>query len=511
MKIVVVGAGVGGLVAALELARRGCDVTVIEKAAVPGGKMRRVTVGGCDINCGPTVFTMRWVFDGLFRDLGLEFADHVALQPVDVIARHAWPGGATLDLFADRRRSEEAIAQFAGPDEARAYREFCRVAGRLYTTLWPTFIAAAKPNPLSLVSRIAKRDPSGLALVNPNTTLWQGLSRLFRDPRLRQLFGRYATYCGSSPFAAPAMLMLVAHVEQEGVWLIDGGMAGLARVLSDLAIDAGASFRLATRVTRIETASGRVTAVQTDAGDRIAADAVVFNADAGALAAKLFGSDAADAAGPVPSSARSLSAITFAALARPRGVPLVRHNVFFSENYPAEFEDIFLRKRVPRRPTVYVCAEDRDDTGASPDTPERLLCLVNAPATGDRPDAGFGPAEIEQCQADMQNLLADCGLTLRLTPQETAVTTPRAFEALFPGTGGALYGRNAHGWAASFQRPGAKTRIAGLYLAGGSIHPGPGVPMAALSGRLAAATLLADRASTRPFRRAAMLGGTSTR
>jgi 1-hydroxycarotenoid 3,4-desaturase len=184
--------------------------------------------------------------------------------------------------------------------------------------------------------------------------------------------------------------------------------------------------------------------------------------------------------------------------------------VFFSRDYRAEFDDLFRRNRLPRNPTVYVCAQDRGDAGdAPPAGAERLLCLVNAPATGEH-----GPTdslEIAQCEASTFELLARCGLEVARTPETSVLTTPADFAQLFPATGGALYGRASHGWRASFQRPSAHTRIPGLYLAGGSTHPGAGVPMAALSGAMAATALAADWASTSRLHAVGMRGGMSTR
>jgi 1-hydroxycarotenoid 3,4-desaturase len=190
-------------------------------------------------------------------------------------------------------------------------------------------------------------------------------------------------------------------------------------------------------------------------------------------------------------------------------MPLPRHSVFFSRDYAAEFEDVFTHGRLPREPTVYVCAQDRLEPAGPPATTERLLCLVNAPADGDR--VARAPKEIDGCRDRMFAFLARCGLKVTSEEQATCATTPADFERLFPATGGALYGAATHGWNASFRRPGSGTRLPGLYLAGGSAHPGAGVPMAAISGRLAARQVLSHLASTSAWRLAAMPGGTSTR
>ena len=506
-RVAVIGAGIGGLVAALELASRGLHVTVLERAAAPGGKMREVEVGGARLDAGPTVFTMRWVFEEIFAAAGASFAEHLALYPADILARHAWSGGERLDLFADLERSADAIGAFAGPAEARGFRMFCERAGRIYRTLDHAFIRSPRPSLPGLIRGAGVRNLGG---ISPFTTMWRALGEHFRDPRLRQLFGRYATYCGSSPFLAPATLMLVAHVEQDGVWLVEGGMHRIAAALARLAVRRGATFRYGADVTEIAVAGGRVAGVSLATGERIEADALVCNADVAALASGQLGREASSAVPAIPRSARSLSALTWVLAAETEGFPLLRHTVFFSDDYPAEFEDIIRHARLPAAPTVYVCAQDRDDRGAgAPDGPERLLCLVNAPATGD--SHPLSATEIRQCEERTFSQLQRCGLQVRRKREATVTTTPADFNRLFPGTGGALYGQASHGWAASFQRPGARSRLPGLYLAGGSTHPGPGVPMAALSGRMAAASLLADLASTSLSRRTATLGGMLTR
>lgn len=484
--VVVIGAGIGGLAAAIRVAARGIRVTLLERSGYPGGKMREVQVAGAQIDSGPTVVTMRWVFDDLFAAAGARLDDYLSLRPVEVLARHAWSEDERLDLYTDIDRSAEAIGDFAGAEQARLFRAFCARASDMYRTLEHAFIQLAEPTPLSLVL------DSGLipvARLKPYSTLWQDLGRFFPDPRLRQLFGRYATYVGSSPFRAPPTLGIVAHVEQAGVWSVDGGIHQLPKACAALAQERGVKLCYHSGVREILVERKRVVGVQLETGERIQADAVLCNADVAALSAGSFGAASRRAVSAHPRSARSLSAVTFCVNAKTHGFPLVRHNVFFCRDYAEEFNAIFGRGELPREPTVYVCAQDRNDD-SEVQGPERLLCLVNAPARGDiKP---FTSEEIEQCEEQTFNLLRRCGLRADISPERRVITTPTEFERMFPATGGALYGRTSHGWRGPFSRSAARSRLAGLYLAGGSVHPGPGVPMAAISGRLAAEAILKD-------------------
>ncbi len=266
-RIVVIGAGIGGLVSALLLAARGLDVTVVEAADAPGGKMREVAVGGRRLDAGPTVMTMRWVFDRVFTEAGARLDDHLTLTPASILARHAWSENERLDLFADRAASADAIAAFAGPAEGRNYLAFCDQARGLHDALKDSFMARERPSLLGLVQHAGIAGLRQLWGASPFGTLWDALGHSFQDPRLRQLFGRYATYCGSSPFAAPATLMLVAHVEQEGVWLVEGGMHRLARTLAALAEAKGATLRYGEAVSEILVEGGRAAGVRL-AGER---------------------------------------------------------------------------------------------------------------------------------------------------------------------------------------------------------------------------------------------------
>ena len=509
-RVVVVGAGIGGLVASLLLAARGLPVTLVEAAEGPGGKMRPLEIDGVPLDTGPTVFTMRWVFDELLQEVGSSCeAALPPLEPLQVLARHAWRAdGSQLDLLADRQSSAEAIAAFANPAEGRRYLDFCDEAARVYKRLEGPHIRSTRPSFARMVADLGAGGLATLAGLGPFSSLARTLARRFRDERLRQLFGRYATYCGAAPALAPATLMLVAHVEQAGVWSVRGGMAALAKSMERLARAHGVQVRYGTRCESLECADGRVRALHLSGGERLACDSVVFNGDASALAGLLEPGWKDSAPRPVPARGRSLSAVTWALRARTAGFPLARHNVFFDEDYASEFEDIFVRRRLPRRATVYLCAQDRLDGPPAQAGPERLLALVNAPADGDTRD--FEDPETEACERRCWSLLRECGLQVSPVQESKVVRrTPAQFHQLHPATGGALYGPATHGWMALFRRSGAATSIPGLYLAGGSVHPGPGVPMAAMSGRLAAATLMARLDSTRRSSRVLISGGTS--
>ena len=505
-KVVIVGAGMGGLSSALLLAHQGMDVTVVEAAGQPGGKVHSREVDGVAIDSGPTVFTMRWVFDALLQSVGTSLEAEMQITPLSVLARHFWPDGSQLDLSADARTSEAAIAAWSGGDEARRFKKFCQTTRALYAALEEPMIRAQRPNMGGFMADLGWRGLGVLAQLGPMRNLWQQLGQQFTDPRLRQLFARYATYCGSSPWQAPATLMLIAQVEMDGVWSVQGGMVGMAHALARVARRHGAVFRYYSTCHRIEKRHGRVCGVRLQSGEFLPADRVIFNGDVEALRQGLLGDPAREAV-PKTSPARSLSALTWSMRAPVEPGSLERHNVFFQSDYASEFEDIFHRQRLPERPTVYVCAQDRPQ-GVSAGEPERIFCLVNAPAEG----AGDQLSEeaISQCQERTFQHLKQLGLPLQPTASQCVRTTPKDFHRRFPASGGALYGQATHGWTSIFSRPGSTTPLAGLFLAGGSVHPGPGVPMAVLSGQRAAEAVRASLASINMFQMGATFGGTST-
>jgi 1-hydroxycarotenoid 3,4-desaturase len=423
---------------------------------------------------------------------GCALSQLVTLTREPCLARHFWPDGSRLDLYDDATRNRAAVDAFGGPRALEEFEAFCDEAKALFALFDAPMMRAAEPR-LGALTKAVLSAPRHLSTLSPLATLEGHLKRRFSDPRLRQLFARYATYVGGMPGQSPALLSLIWHAELSGVWRVVGGMHRLAEAMADRILALGGTILLQTDVKGIEVKDGRAHGVRLENGRVLEAPVVVFNGDPRALAEGKLGPAAAQVAPQTRSAKRSLSARvwSFAATPSPE-VPLTHHNVFFGQTPGSEFRDL-AAGLMPRDPTVYLCAEDRGTGAPAPSGPERFEIILNAaPLTEGAPI----DEEVEACRQVTFQTLARFGLRFDPEPPDSALTTPAGFEALFPGSAGALYGQSPHGMTASLRRPRARTLYPGLYLVGGGTHPGAGVPMAALSGQHAAAAILEDLVST---------------
>ncbi len=443
------------------------------------------TVAG-PVDAGPTVLTMKPVFERLFADVGTTLDQHVIFEQEPVLARHFWPDGTSLDLMSDHAASMEQIGHVFGARSATEFDTFCQRAARLFEAFEGPMMQSAAPT-LGGLTGVVLRDPSLIRAMTPHKNLAQMLRGQFTEPKLPQLFARYATYVGGLPGQSPALLSLIWEAERRGVWHVKGGMHQLARAIADLAAQRGAVFHYDTPVNRIEMQDGRAFAVETDAG-RMPVDAVLFNGDPRALETGLLGSAVQGAVPKTATQPRSLSANVYAFAATPtEGFPLAAHNVFFANDPIREY--LPLGKGQPQNdPTLYICAQDRF-AGSLPEGPERFEIILNAPPTQQTTQT---PQETGLCQTLIFNRLAQFGLRFSPAPDVTHLTTPVQFNALFPASMGSLYGRSPRGMMAAFQRPTVRSRIKGLYLVGGGVHPGAGVPMATLCAAHVAGAMILD-------------------
>lgn len=488
----VIGAGFGGLSCAIRLRAAGHNVTLFDAHNWVGGKARAVPSTAGPIDAGPTVLTMRHVFDELFAAAGVGLDDFVTLIEEPTLARHFWPDGTVLDLTSDQTANERAISETFGRQSAVDYTGFSNEAAALFEMFDAPMMQAADPNLVAL-AKTSLSNPAHLGTLSPLAKLERHLRKRFSEPRLAQLFARYATYVGGHPAASPALLSLIWHAESAGVWRVNGGMHSLANALGHVFTQAGGTIRLGTPIEEIVTNSGKVTGVRLKGGEFHGASQVVYAGDPRALATGLLGKAVREVAPQSRTAKRSLSARVWSFAAKLTKDPgLAHHNVFFGKIPGSEFTDI-ARGKMPSDPTIYLCAEDRGTGMSSPEGPERFEIILNsAPLTEAHPIEG----EVTQCRQTTFQTLERFGVSFQAMPPDKALATPKTFENLFPGSAGSLYGQTPHGMTAALQRPRARTAITGLYLAGGGTHPGAGVPMATLSGKHAAEAILKDRALT---------------
>ncbi|MEM9966924.1 MAG: 1-hydroxycarotenoid 3,4-desaturase CrtD [Pseudomonadota bacterium] len=502
--IAVIGAGIGGLAAALRLAHGGARVTVFERHAGPGGKMRTMPSAAGPVDAGPTVLTLKKVFEDLFAQTGSALHRHVTLQQEHVIARHFWPDGTTLDLTSDSAENKANIGRVFGRKSAEDFAKFDTRSAQLFAAFDEPIMQAADPKIVNLIAKVA-RNPALIPLIEGHRSLHSSLLKQFSEPKLAQLFGRYATYIGGRPDASPALLSLIWRAESQGVWHVSGGMHMLAKAIAQRAADCGAQFRYHAHVEQIEMAAGKPAAVVTAEG-RTPIDAVLFNGDPRALRSGMLGKAVKAAIRQKGVTPRSLSACVHSFAAQAQGVPLAAHNVFFCADPHSEF-DALAQDRMPQDATLYVCAQDRF-SGQNPACLERFEIIANAPPVAD--GAPLHAKDREICHTAIMMRLKHFGLRFTPHPEIGSLTMPQQFSALFPASNGALYGRSPHGMMAAFNRPTVRSRIPGLYLVGGGIHPGAGVPMATLCAAHAAEAMLKDLSLTSTSHQAAMPGGTST-
>jgi phytoene desaturase len=482
----VVGAGVGGLAAAARLAAAGHTVTVCEQAPAVGGKLGLLQRDGFRFDTGPSLLTMPQVFAELFADTGAALDTVVDLQRVEPIARYRFADGVQLDATDDledfSRRLDAALAPGSGDD----WRRFMVRAAAIWNAVEGPFLRRPLTGPAQLLRHaVHVRD---LTTIAPHRTLRDLGRRYLRDPRLRLLLDRYATYTGSDPRRAPAALAAVPYAEQAfGAWYVKGGLYRLGQVVRDRAVERGAVVRTGADVASIQLAGGRVAGVRLTGGERLVADAVVANADAAHLYHDLVpDAVAAGARRRLTMAPASLSGFVVLLGVRSTTPAIAHHNVLFPARYDAEFDDIFGPSPQPvADPTLYVSVPR--DPSAAPAGYQAWFVLVNAP----RHEPGRGvdwdtPGLAGRYADRIVTLLAERGLDVgdRVVCRE--VLTPADLQRRTRAVGGAIYGTSSNGRRAAFLRPANRSPVAGLFLVGGSSHPGGGLPLVTLSAKIVA-------------------------
>lgn len=490
--VVIVGGGIGGLSAAIRLAAAGLQVIVLEQNPTIGGKMGRVVADGFHWDTGPSVITMRHVFEDLFSSAGRRLEDYLRLQPIEPLTRYFYPDGTVLDATRNLPRMLEQIGRL-NPRDVEGYLAYLHYVARLHRITGPVFIYD-QPPALRSVLRVS---PLDALRVDGLRTMDQAIQGFVRSPHLRQLLGRFATYVGASPYRAPATLNVIGHVELNGgVWYPTGGVYRIAEAMARLVQELGGEIRTSARVVSIDLASGaakpRVRGVTLADGAQLPAQSVIANVDVAQVYEHLLPPDLTARRRVRRLLAMEPSCSGFILLLGLRRTypHLAHHNIFFSSDYRREFDAIFRQATPASEPTIYIAITSKTDPDHAPSGHENWFVLVNVPALGPAWDWGQNAASYRDCVLDR---LGEFGLDVREHLVAEQMITPLDLERLTGARQGALYGSSSNNRFAAFRRPHNRApEVAGLYFAGGTTHPGGGVPLATLSGRVAAALALRD-------------------
>jgi phytoene desaturase len=492
---VIIGGGIGGLSAAVRLAAAGWRVTILEQNAALGGKMGEMRADGYRWDTGPSVITMRPVFEEAFACAGKRLDDYLELCPVEPLTRYLYPDGTRLDISRELARTAQQIAAVTDdPRDVEGYLAFLAYAARIHRITGDKFIYRDPPTPWQL-ARTPLRD---MPAVDPLRTVDGAARRFVRSPKLRQLLGRFATYVGASPFLAPATLNVIAHVELTGgVWYPRGGIYQIARAFERLAREGGVEIRTAAAVERILVRGGRAVGVALASGDSLLADAVIADVDVATVYERLLPPEGASARRVRHLTGVDTSCSGFILLlgvAR-QYADLAHHNIFFSADSRREFDDIFARGVPPDDPTIYAAITSKTDPDHAPPGCENWFVLVNAPPLSPAYDWTKQAASYRDRVLDK---LAAHGCALREHIVVERMLTPLDLERLTGARRGALYGISSNDRFNALRRPHNRAPdVRGLYFAGGTTHPGGGVPMVTLSGAAAARMVCADAAAQR--------------
>jgi phytoene desaturase len=478
LRVAVIGGGLGGLACAARLSARGHRVTLYEAGASLGGKMNRFEHEGFRFDTGPSLITMPWIFEETFEAAGVSLRDCLEFKRLDPVAEYVWPDGTRFQHSTSLPHWLETLQRIE-PRDVDGFLRFIELGARLFELSSETFLRRPITDPPDWRTLKALKH---LPLRHGWGNYARTVAAHFKSPYLRQMFNRYPTYVGSSPYRCPATLAVIPYIEHAyGGWYVAGGLYRIVEALAEVAARNGAELLCQAPVQHIERHARRVKGVVLQDGRRISADVVIMNGDASALERMLGLREDYS----LPEQQRSLSGfITLAAVKR--DLPgLHHHTVCFSADYAREFKQLVDERSFPQDPTVYVNAPSRSDRSLVPGTGETLFIMANAPAGG-----AWNADDVAQARESVLRRLSQSGFP---DVQDAMLAgdhwTPARIGATYHMPGGAIYGRNSHGWRNAFFRPANRQPTRGLYLVGGSSHPGGGTPTVLLSAKITTALI----------------------
>ena len=470
MKIVVIGAGMGGMTAAARLSRGGHKVSVYEASDQVGGKCRTEWIGKVAFDTGPSLLTLPAVYRDFFQRTGKPMGLVCPIESVNPSFDYRFADGTNVK-FANLSRKEtlDAITASFDAESAGQWDRIMKRAERMWDVSRGPFVESELKSPISLMKRLTfVRD---MKIIAPWKTLRQHADEILKDQRLRYIMDRYATYSGSDPRKAPAVLSTIAFVEESfGAWHVKGGLGNLTTTVHQRALDVGVTFHLNSPVASITTSGNKATGVVLSDGTIVEADAVVANADASLVYSTMItGHKRALKKARKNIKNADVSVAGFSLLLGMRKDPeqvLNHHTILFPENYDAEFDAIFNEGKPVEKPTIYICAP-QDELMSKDENLEGWFVLVNAPTHG---QFDWNNAEFASTYANsIIDQIEARGISVRDRLESLTIRTPADLETAVRAPGGAIYGTSSNGARAAFMRAKNRSPIKGLYLVGGSL------------------------------------------
>lgn len=480
-KAIVIGSGVAGLAVAIRLAVKGYAVEVFEKNNYPGGKLSMFEKNGFRFDAGPSLFTQPQNIEELFELAGEPVKKYFSYIPVDISCKYFFENGKVLKLFTDKEKAEEEIKAVAC-EKIGVLKKYLNESKNVYDKIGAIFLNNSLHKRKTWLS---KKIFAALSAVKPGFifgSLNKHNEKHFSSPELQQVFNRYATYNGSNPYKAPGMLSLIPHLElNDGTYYPTGGMISITNALYQLAKNKGVQFFFNSPVQHIINNENKVVGVVADNRNRHA-HIVVSNADVYFTNKHLLNNQFR--AKKILKQQRSSSALVFYWGIGKAFPELELHNIFFSNNYKAEFDDLFSNKIINADPTIYINITAKMETGHAPAGKQNWFVMINAPEnTGQDWDTLKTTARKNiinklnrLLQTDIEPLI-DC----------EEILDPIKIEADTGSYAGSLYGTSSNSKLAAFLRhPNFTGTVKGLYFCGGSVHPGGGIPLCLLSAKITA-------------------------
>ena len=478
--VIVIGSGIGGLAAAIRLAKKGYIVSVFEANDYPGGKLTEVKLGKYRFDAGPSLLTLPEHIEELFELHGLESKDYFRYNKLDTTCQYFYPDGTEFTAWSDKEKILTEFERKLGEPKENIEASLNQ-SSLLYENLAPVFMQKSLHKANTWLSSQALKAFSKLSKFNFNKTMHEANKRRFKNEKTVQLFNRYATYNGSDPYQTPATFNIIPHLEFGlGAYFPEKGMHNITESLYELAKKVGVKFHFNTPVKNIVVFEGHAKGVNTAMGFH-KSDLVVSNMDMVATYRKLL----KDQYQPkkLLSQPKSSSALIFYWGIRKKFDQLDLHNIFFSENYKKEFDHIFKTGDIYEDPTVYINISSTQRPSDAPEGCQNWFTMINVPNNqGQNWDKLIAEARTNTIKKLSKMLNADIASLIEVED----VLDPRSIEARTSSVGGALYGNSSNNKYAAFLRhPNFSSKIKHLYFCGGSVHPGGGIPLSILSSKIA--------------------------